>query len=70
MLEIILNSINCDYNNSKFSNCKEYYKIFNKQFSILAKKELLKKSTKKFILGSMHRIYVTYRINRKILIMF
>lgn len=47
LLEIIFELINCDYNNSKFSNCKEYYKIFNKQFSILAKKGIIEKEHKK-----------------------
>lgn len=51
LLEIIFELINCDYNNSKFSNCKEYYKIFNKQFSILAKKGIIEKEHKKIYFG-------------------
>ena len=47
LLEIIFELINCDYNNSNFSNCKEYYKIFNKQFSILAKKGIIEKEHEK-----------------------
>ncbi|MBD5455810.1 MAG: hypothetical protein HDR23_04955 [Lachnospiraceae bacterium] len=38
LLEIIFELINCDYNNSRYSNCKEYYEIFGKQFYVLAKK--------------------------------
>ena len=38
LLETIFELINCDYNNSSYSKCKEYYEIFNKQFSILARK--------------------------------
>lgn len=47
LLEVIFELINCDYNSSKFANCKEYYKIFNKHFSILAKRGIIEKEHRK-----------------------
>lgn len=47
LLEIIFELINCDYNNSNYKNCKEYYQVFNKQFSILVRKGVVEKDYKK-----------------------
>lgn len=47
LLELIFELINCDYNNSRYSNCKEYYKEFCKQFSVLAKKGVIEKDCTK-----------------------
>ncbi len=41
LLETIFELINCDYNNSNYSNCKKYYNIFNNEFSILAKRGII-----------------------------
>lgn len=47
LLEIIFELINCDYNNSKYSNCKEYYEIFNSQFSTLVRQGIIKENCTK-----------------------
>ena len=36
-----------NYNNSNYKNCKEYYQVFNKQFSILVRKGVVEKDYKK-----------------------
>lgn len=49
LLETIFELINCEYNNSNYSNCKEYYKIFNCQFSILVKQGIIKEDCPKYL---------------------
>ena len=51
LLEIIFELINCDYNNSKYSNCKEYYEIFNSQFSTLVRQGIIKENCTKIFFG-------------------
>lgn len=46
LLEIIFELINCDYNNGSYSKCKEYYDVFGKQYSALAKKGDIEKDYK------------------------
>lgn len=58
LLEIIFELINCDYNNSKYSNCKEYYQIFNSHFSILVKQGLIKGDRRKNLFWVLSTGYI------------
>lgn len=61
LLEIIFELINCDYNNGRYSACRDYYEIFNTQFSILAKKGEINKDCKKnlfWVLGTGYMIFI------------
>lgn len=58
LLELIFELINCDYNNSKYSKCKEYYKEFCKQFSVLEKKGVVEKDCKKNLFWVLSTGYI------------
>ena len=60
LLEVIFELINCDYNNSRYSNCKEYYKIFCRQFSALAKKGDIENDCTKNLFWVLSTGYMLY----------
>lgn len=68
LLEIIFELINCEYNNGKYSKCREYFETFQKHFLVLSKKGIIDSDYKQnlfWVLCSAYMILIDSEENKK-----